>query len=173
MNYGSEAVSFLRYSFVYCQHSATSSKLHWLPLSSPSRAVNSGCRSAKREQDESPCGDLVSETATRWRPRSEAPLWVSSDFLNVSVNVRWCKLVRLMYEQLSSVWLLGDRGGTHFTTRDLKSMGFSFCDTLLDFCDPDPSKVRVFDFYMKCKLFPLLKQGNIPLYIFKAWILWL
>uniref|UniRef100_A0A3B4ZIQ9 Cytosolic carboxypeptidase 2 n=1 Tax=Stegastes partitus TaxID=144197 RepID=A0A3B4ZIQ9_9TELE len=37
---------------------------------------------------------------------------------------------------------LGDRRGTHFTTRDLKSLGFYFCDTLLDYCDPDPAKVR-------------------------------
>ncbi|XP_031725462.1 cytosolic carboxypeptidase 2 isoform X1 [Anarrhichthys ocellatus] len=35
---------------------------------------------------------------------------------------------------------LGDRRGTHFTTRDLKSLGFYFCDTLLDYCDPDPTK---------------------------------
>ncbi|KAM4573445.1 cytosolic carboxypeptidase 2 [Odontesthes bonariensis] len=36
---------------------------------------------------------------------------------------------------------LENRKGTHFTTRDLKSLGFYFCDTLLDFCDPDPTKV--------------------------------
>ncbi|XP_008409828.1 cytosolic carboxypeptidase 2 isoform X2 [Poecilia reticulata] len=36
---------------------------------------------------------------------------------------------------------LDDRKGTHFTTGDLKSMGFYFCDTLLDFCDPDQTKV--------------------------------
>ncbi|XP_041650862.1 cytosolic carboxypeptidase 2 [Cheilinus undulatus] len=36
---------------------------------------------------------------------------------------------------------LGDRRGTHFTTQDLKSLGFYFCDTLLDYCDPDPAKV--------------------------------
>ncbi|XP_041852156.1 cytosolic carboxypeptidase 2 [Melanotaenia boesemani] len=35
---------------------------------------------------------------------------------------------------------LGDRKGTHFTTQDLKSLGFCLCDTLLDFCDPDPTK---------------------------------
>uniref|UniRef100_A0A665UML7 Cytosolic carboxypeptidase 2 n=1 Tax=Echeneis naucrates TaxID=173247 RepID=A0A665UML7_ECHNA len=35
---------------------------------------------------------------------------------------------------------LGDRKGTHFTTQDLKSLGFNFCDTLLDYCDPDPTK---------------------------------
>ncbi|KAJ8344195.1 hypothetical protein SKAU_G00315240 [Synaphobranchus kaupii] len=38
---------------------------------------------------------------------------------------------------------LGDRRGTHFTTQDLKSLGYDFCDTLLDFCDPDPTKVSV------------------------------
>ncbi|XP_073798312.1 cytosolic carboxypeptidase 2 isoform X5 [Danio rerio] len=36
---------------------------------------------------------------------------------------------------------LGDRKGTHFSTLDLKSMGYCFCDTLLDFCDPDPAKM--------------------------------
>ncbi|XP_043915139.1 cytosolic carboxypeptidase 2-like [Protopterus annectens] len=36
---------------------------------------------------------------------------------------------------------LGDRKGTHFSTRDLTFMGQHFCDTLLDFCDPDQSKV--------------------------------
>ncbi|XP_055047634.2 cytosolic carboxypeptidase 2 [Misgurnus anguillicaudatus] len=36
---------------------------------------------------------------------------------------------------------LGDRKGTHFSIRDLKSMGYCFCDTLLDFCDPDPTKI--------------------------------
>ncbi|XP_055365727.1 cytosolic carboxypeptidase 2 isoform X2 [Betta splendens] len=36
---------------------------------------------------------------------------------------------------------LGDRKGTHFTTRDLKSLGFYFCDTLLDYCDPDQTKI--------------------------------
>ncbi|XP_007561491.2 cytosolic carboxypeptidase 2 isoform X3 [Poecilia formosa] len=36
---------------------------------------------------------------------------------------------------------LDDRKGTHFTTGDFKSMGFYFCDTLLDFCDPDQTKV--------------------------------
>ncbi|XP_008335725.1 cytosolic carboxypeptidase 2 [Cynoglossus semilaevis] len=35
---------------------------------------------------------------------------------------------------------LGDRRGTHFTTGDLKSLGFYFCDTLLDYCDPDQTK---------------------------------
>ncbi|XP_031605076.2 cytosolic carboxypeptidase 2 isoform X3 [Oreochromis aureus] len=36
---------------------------------------------------------------------------------------------------------LGDRRGTHFTIQDLKSLGFHLCDTLLDYCDPDPIKI--------------------------------
>ncbi|KAI4874961.1 hypothetical protein NFI96_032975, partial [Prochilodus magdalenae] len=36
---------------------------------------------------------------------------------------------------------LGDRKGTHFSMGDLKSMGYHFCDTLLDFCDPDKTKI--------------------------------
>ncbi|XP_041052604.1 cytosolic carboxypeptidase 2 [Carcharodon carcharias] len=35
---------------------------------------------------------------------------------------------------------LGHRRATHFSTEDLKSLGYHFCDTLLDFCDPDCSK---------------------------------
>ncbi|XP_063053055.1 cytosolic carboxypeptidase 2 isoform X2 [Engraulis encrasicolus] len=37
---------------------------------------------------------------------------------------------------------LGNRTGTHFTTRDLKAIGFHLCDTLLDYCDPDESKAQ-------------------------------
>ncbi|KAJ9574583.1 hypothetical protein L9F63_008210, partial [Diploptera punctata] len=36
---------------------------------------------------------------------------------------------------------LGGRTGTHFTTQDYEQMGRHFCETLLDFCDQDPSKV--------------------------------
>uniref|UniRef100_A0A8C4UIA0 Cytosolic carboxypeptidase 2 n=1 Tax=Falco tinnunculus TaxID=100819 RepID=A0A8C4UIA0_FALTI len=35
---------------------------------------------------------------------------------------------------------LGGRN-SHFTVEDLKSLGYHLCDTLLDFCDPDPAKV--------------------------------
>ncbi|KAG8334985.1 Cytosolic carboxypeptidase 2 [Homalodisca vitripennis] len=35
---------------------------------------------------------------------------------------------------------LGGRNETHFTTQDYEAMGRSFCETLLDFCDEDPSK---------------------------------
>uniref|UniRef100_A0A8C0F640 Peptidase M14 domain-containing protein n=1 Tax=Bubo bubo TaxID=30461 RepID=A0A8C0F640_BUBBB len=30
---------------------------------------------------------------------------------------------------------------SHFTVEDLKALGYHLCDTLLDFCDPDPAKV--------------------------------
>ncbi|KAM4874486.1 cytosolic carboxypeptidase 3 isoform 2-T2 [Thomomys bottae] len=35
---------------------------------------------------------------------------------------------------------LGNKRGTHFNTRDLESIGYHFCDSLLDYCDPDRSK---------------------------------
>ncbi|XP_053175926.1 cytosolic carboxypeptidase 2 [Scomber japonicus] len=49
---------------------------------------------------------------------------------------------------------LGDRRGTHFTTRDLKSLGFCFCDSLLDYCDPDPTKTA----YCLTELAALLRK---------------
>ncbi|XP_073328656.1 cytosolic carboxypeptidase 2 [Pagrus major] len=49
---------------------------------------------------------------------------------------------------------LGDRRGTHFTTRDLKSIGFHFCDTLLDYCDPDATKTA----YCLTELAALLRK---------------
>ncbi|XP_070950548.1 cytosolic carboxypeptidase 3 isoform X5 [Macaca nemestrina] len=35
---------------------------------------------------------------------------------------------------------LGNKRGTHFSTKDLESMGYHFCDSLLDYCDPDRTK---------------------------------
>ncbi|KAM3870004.1 cytosolic carboxypeptidase 2 [Diretmus argenteus] len=49
---------------------------------------------------------------------------------------------------------LGNRRGTHFTTQDLKSLGYYFCDTLLDYCDPDPTKAA----YCLTELAALLRQ---------------
>ncbi|XP_074904499.1 cytosolic carboxypeptidase 2 isoform X2 [Buteo buteo] len=39
---------------------------------------------------------------------------------------------------------LSSPGGrsSHFTVEDLKSLGYHLCDTLLDFCDPDPTKFQ-------------------------------
>ena len=39
--------------------------------------------------------------------------------------------------------LLGKMAGYQFSTTDLEEMGYHFCDTLLDYCDPDQSKVHV------------------------------
>ncbi|XP_076818930.1 uncharacterized protein LOC143464813 isoform X3 [Clavelina lepadiformis] len=38
--------------------------------------------------------------------------------------------------------LAGERKDTHLSTKDLEKMGYHFCDTLLDYCDPDSSKVE-------------------------------
>nr|XP_008256362.2 cytosolic carboxypeptidase 3 isoform X7 [Oryctolagus cuniculus] len=35
---------------------------------------------------------------------------------------------------------LGKKRGTHFNIKDLESMGYHFCDSLLDYCDPDRTK---------------------------------
>ncbi|XP_073423599.1 cytosolic carboxypeptidase 3 isoform X2 [Dendrobates tinctorius] len=35
---------------------------------------------------------------------------------------------------------MGKRRGTHFSTKDLKSLGYHFCDALLDYCDPELTK---------------------------------
>ncbi|XP_072001235.1 cytosolic carboxypeptidase 3 isoform X2 [Engystomops pustulosus] len=35
---------------------------------------------------------------------------------------------------------LGKRRGTHFSTKDLESLGYHFCDALIDYCDPDQTK---------------------------------
>ncbi|XP_021913025.1 cytosolic carboxypeptidase 2-like isoform X3 [Zootermopsis nevadensis] len=49
--------------------------------------------------------------------------------------------------------VLGGRAGTHFTTQDYEQMGRHFCETLLDFCDQDPSKER-----LRCKIINRLVQ---------------
>ncbi|XP_052222540.1 cytosolic carboxypeptidase 2-like isoform X3 [Dreissena polymorpha] len=35
---------------------------------------------------------------------------------------------------------MGKKKGYHFSTRDFEEMGVDFCDTLLDYCDPDTTK---------------------------------
>ena len=39
---------------------------------------------------------------------------------------------------------LRDRSGHQFTTKDLESIGYHFLDSLLDYCDPDQTKVSRF-----------------------------
>lgn len=51
---------------------------------------------------------------------------------------------------------LGSRMSTHFSVQDYESMGRTFCETLLDFCDEDPSKER-----LRSKIVTrLLKEGS-------------
>ena len=38
--------------------------------------------------------------------------------------------------------LPGARKNTHLSAQDLERMGYDFCDTILDYCDPDTSKVE-------------------------------
>lgn len=42
---------------------------------------------------------------------------------------------------------IGSRSGTHFSTQDYEQIGKVFCETLLDFFDPDPIKVN-YDIYI-------------------------
>ncbi|KAM5137745.1 cytosolic carboxypeptidase 2 isoform 2-T2 [Mantella aurantiaca] len=59
--------------------------------------------------------------------------------------VMWRHGIRNSYTMESTFGgsTLGDRKGTHFTANDLKLMGHHFCDTLLDYCDPDNTKFQV------------------------------
>lgn len=41
---------------------------------------------------------------------------------------------------------IGSRSGTHFSTQDYEQIGKVFCETLLDFFDPDPVKVTRYFF---------------------------
>ncbi|CAH0721592.1 unnamed protein product, partial [Brenthis ino] len=51
---------------------------------------------------------------------------------------------------------LGSRMSTHFTAQDYESLGRTFCETLLDFYDEDPSKER-----LRTKIVTrLLKEGS-------------
>ncbi|KAM4619213.1 cytosolic carboxypeptidase 2 [Polymixia lowei] len=70
--------------------------------------------------------------------------------------VMWRMGIRNSYTMESTFGgsTLGNRRGTHFTTRDLKSLGYHFCDTLLDYCDPDPSKTA----YCLTELATLLRE---------------
>ncbi|KAM8939176.1 cytosolic carboxypeptidase 2 [Pelodytes ibericus] len=59
--------------------------------------------------------------------------------------VMWRKGIRNSYTMESTFGgsTLGSKKGIHFTTADLKSMGHHFCDTLLDYCDPDNTKFKL------------------------------
>jgi cytosolic carboxypeptidase protein 2/3 len=38
---------------------------------------------------------------------------------------------------------LGPKAGYHFTTKDFEQIGVEFCDSILDYCDPDQTKCRI------------------------------
>ena len=40
---------------------------------------------------------------------------------------------------------LGTMAGLQFKSEDLERMGYQLCDTILDYCDPDQSKVNDVD----------------------------
>ncbi|XP_052857356.1 cytosolic carboxypeptidase Nna1 isoform X3 [Drosophila gunungcola] len=48
---------------------------------------------------------------------------------------------------------LGSRKGSHFNTQDYEHMGRAFCETLLDYCDENPNKVK-----RHAKLFKQIKK---------------
>jgi hypothetical protein len=38
---------------------------------------------------------------------------------------------------------LNQKAGLHFNTRDYEQLAYHFCDSLLDYCDPDQSKCKM------------------------------
>ena len=38
---------------------------------------------------------------------------------------------------------LNKKAGQHFSCKDLEQLGYIFCDSLLDYCDPDQTKVNL------------------------------
>lgn len=44
---------------------------------------------------------------------------------------------------------VGKTRNAHFSMKDFESMGYHMCDTLLDYCDPDKTKVFTFKVLMK------------------------
>lgn len=36
---------------------------------------------------------------------------------------------------------LNQKNGYHFNSKDLENLAYSFCDSILDYCDPDQTKV--------------------------------
>lgn len=51
---------------------------------------------------------------------------------------------------------LGSRNGTHFSAQDYEQIGKSFCETLLDFSDDDPTKEKL----RNKILVRLMKEGS-------------
>ena len=43
---------------------------------------------------------------------------------------------------------LNQKAGMHFSIRNLEQLGNEFCDSILDYCDPDQTKVWKFFFFI-------------------------
>lgn len=64
---------------------------------------------------------------------------------------------------------IGSRSGTHFSTQDYEQIGKVFCETLLDFFDPDPIKVNIIIVQLNITTENLLNVASYFVYIFH-WI---
>lgn len=42
---------------------------------------------------------------------------------------------------------LNQKSGYHFSSKDLEQLAYHFCDSILDYCDPDQTKVLNFIFF--------------------------
>lgn len=89
------------------------------------------------------------------------------------LNSLWNCVVLVLEMSLPSLFSFkGGRRGTHFSVGDLKSMGYHFCDTLLDFCDPDQTKVLYFSsFFQSCENFcilPIRQNKGIENLVYKC-----
>ena len=62
----------------------------------------------------------------------------------------------------------GPLGEQHFTTRHLEEMGYMVCDAILDFCDPDQSKVMLVSKELQVQAF-FLGGGSTTLRPPRAW----
>ncbi len=45
---------------------------------------------------------------------------------------------------------LNKKAGLHFSCKDLEQLGYIFCDSLLDYCDPDQTKVNFKQLPLSC-----------------------
>ena len=56
---------------------------------------------------------------------------------------------------------LGKERGYHFSIYDLERMGYHFCDTLLDYCDPDQTKVTEYPLSVSLSFFFFLSLSSL------------
>ncbi|XP_070225144.1 cytosolic carboxypeptidase 3 isoform X2 [Bos mutus] len=71
---------------------------------------------------------------TDWTPSNPEPMYIPTglEMEPLYANSKEETVVYLAED--------GNKRGTHFNTKDLESMGYHFCDSLLDYCDPDRTK---------------------------------